>query len=415
MTTHHSAPPSTPRTAPASTKRRATATPAVLPQVQDVVTLNITCSQVDLDAGLAIVSQAVSKHPTAPILGNIALFTDNGQLRVQGTDLETGLTSWIPAQVKGEGAITISAAMFTLFVHNLPRGTVELTVTERDQTLHLKCGGHTATFKGMDADEFPELPMLAGIPPLLSLPAQVLSEAIDQVAFAAATDNLKPVLVGVLVKLFDNVGTLAATDGFTLSEKKITLLNSVATPLEILIPAQSLIRLSSAIGKSDETIDILVTPNHAQVLFHSARFDLVTRVIDGKYPDYHRAIPQQYLTRTVIQRGALKAASKLACVFATASNNVVKIQCLPGQEHAGTLLMGANASEVGDNLAEIQGTMTGEGGQMAFNVKFMQAIIAEALTAPEIAFEMTHDGAPGVFRQVGDDSLLVMVWPIKLQ
>lgn len=414
MTAHHSTPASAPHTTSGS-KRRAAAPATVLLQSPDVVTLNITCSQVELDAGLGIVSQAVSKHPTLPVLGNIALFTDNGRLRVQGTDLETGLTSWIPAHVKGEGAITISAAMFTRFVHNLPRGTVELTVTERDQTLHLKCGGHTATFKGIDADEFPELPMLAGIPPLLSLPAKVLSEAIDQVAFAAATDNLKPVLAGVLVKLVDNVGTLTATDGFTLSEKQITLPTLVATPLEVLIPAQSLIRLSSAIGTSDETIDVLVTPNQAQVLFHSARFDLVTRVIEGKYPDYRRAIPQQYLTRTVIQRGALKAASKLACVFAAASNNVVKIQCRPSPGGAGTLLMGANASEVGDNLAEIQGTMTGQGGQMAFNVKFMQAIIAEALTAREIAFEMTHDGAPGVFRQVGDDSLLVVVWPIKLQ
>jgi DNA polymerase III subunit beta len=377
--------------------------------------MKVSCLQENLKRGLSIVSHAVASKSTLPVLSNILLTTEGGRLRLQATNLEVGITCWIGAKVEDEGAVTIPAKLLSDFVGNLPNDAVLLALDERTQTVNLRCARSEANIKGIEADEFPSIPTVDADEPTISIAPDTLRSAIDQVAFAAATDDTRPVLAGVLFKLQDQTITLSATDGFRLSVKTIDLPEPVRVAQEVIVPARALIELARIIGDSDSPVDITITPNGSQVLFHSENVDLVSRLIDGKFPDYQRIIPKQYATRAVMDRSAFLQAAKQASVFATSSANIAKLTLESGAEWGpGRMTLSANAAEVGDNKTELEGQITGEGGQIALNVKFLQEAL-NAMGTPQVGFEMQTQAAPGVFRPVGDESLLIIVMPMTVR
>jgi DNA polymerase-3 subunit beta len=377
--------------------------------------MKVSCLQENLKRGLSIVSHAVASKSTLPVLSNILLTTEGGRLRLQATNLEVGITCWIGAKVENEGAVTIPAKLLSDFVGNLPNDAVQLALDERTQSVNLRCARSEANIKGIEADEFPSIPTVDADEPTVSIAPDVLRKAIDQAAFAAATDDTRPVLAGVLFKLQGNTVTFSATDGFRLAVKTIDLPEPVRVSQEVIVPARALIELARIIGDSDNPVDITITPNGSQILFHSENVDLVSRLIDGKFPDYQRIIPKQYATRAVMDRSSFLQAAKQASVFATSSANIAKITLESGAEWGpGRMTLSANATEIGDNKTELEGQITGEGGQIALNVKFLQEAL-NAMDTPQIGLEMQTQAAPGVFRPVGDESLLIIVMPMTVR
>ena len=377
--------------------------------------MRVSCLQENLKRGLSVVSHAVASKSTLPVLSNILLTTEGGRLRLQATNLEVGITCWIGAKVEDEGAVTIPAKLLADFVGNLPNDAVTMSLDERTQTVHLRCARSEANIKGIEADEFPSIPTVEADEPTVALDRDVFRSAINQVDFAAATDDTRPVLAGVLVKLQGNEVTLSATDGFRLSVKTIELPEPVRVAQEVIIPARALIELSRIIGDSESPVEMTVTPSGGQVLFHTDNIDLVSRLIDGKFPDYQRIIPKQYATRAVMDRSGFLRDAKQASVFASSSANIAKVTLDAGAEWGpGRLTLSANAAEVGDNKSELEGQITGEGGQIALNVKFLQEALG-AIDTPQVVFEMQSQAAPGVFRPVGDESLLIIVMPMTVR
>ncbi|MBV9790453.1 MAG: DNA polymerase III subunit beta [Chloroflexi bacterium] len=377
--------------------------------------MKVSCLQENLKRGLSIVSHAVASKSTLPVLSNILLTTEGGRLRLQATNLEVGITCWIGAKVEDEGAVTIPAKLLSDFVGNLPNDAVVLALDERTQTVNLRCARSEANIKGIEADEFPSIPTVDADEPTISLAPDTLREAINQVAFAAATDDTRPVLAGVLFKLQGNTITFSATDGFRLAVKTIDLPEPARVAQEVIMPARALIELGRIIGDSENPVDITITPNGSQVLFHTDNVDLVSRLIDGKFPDYQRIIPKQYSTRAVMDRGSFLQATKQASVFATSSANIAKVTLESGAEWGpGKMTLSANATEIGDNKSELEGQITGEGGQIALNVKFLQEAL-NVMDTPQVGFEMQTQAAPGVFRPVGDESLLIIVMPMTVR
>lgn len=376
--------------------------------------MKVSCLQENLKRGLSIVSHAVASKSTLPVLSNILLTTEGGRLRLQATNLEVGITCWIGAKVEEEGAVTIPAKLLSDFVGNLPNDAVVMSLDERTQTVNLRCARSEANIKGIEADEFPTIPTVDASEPTVALAPEVLRAAIDQVAFAAATDDTRPVLAGVLLKLQEQTAIFSATDGFRLAVKTIDLPEPVRVAQEVIIPARALIELGRIIGDSENPVELTVTPSGGQVLFHSDNVDMVSRLIDGKFPDYQRIIPKQYTTRAAMDRDSFLRAARQASVFATSSANIVKMTLDAGAEFGpGKMTLSANAAEVGDNKTELEGQINGEGGQIALNVKFLQDAL-NAIRTPQIAFEMQTKAAPGVFRPIGDDSLLVIVMPMSI-
>jgi DNA polymerase-3 subunit beta len=377
--------------------------------------MKLSCLQENLKRGLAVVGHAVAGKSTLPVLSNILLATDEGRLKLAATNLEVGITCWIGAKIEDEGAVTVPAKLLSDVVGGLPNDKINLALDARTQTMNLTCARFEANIKGIEADEFPVIPTIADRQPTMSFPPDLLRETVDQVAFAAATDDTRPVLAGVLMRLKGKTATFAAADGFRLAVRTIELPEPVVEPLDVIVPARALIELARIVGDVEGSVEVTVTPGGGQILFHTESMDLVSRLIDGKFPDFERIIPGQYGTRTVLDTQEFAKAVKLASYFSTASTNIVKLTMESGGDLGpGKLVISSNAAEVGNNQGALDGMIHGEGGQIALNVKFL----AEALNAiktPQIAFETQTPQNPGVFKPVGADGYIHIVMPMTVR
>ena len=377
--------------------------------------MKLTCLQENLKRGLSIVSHAVAGKSTLPVLSNILLATDNGRLKLAATNLELGITCWIGSKVDREGAVTIPAKLLTDLVSSLPNDRITLELDSTSQSVKLMCARYENNINGIDADEFPALPTLEEREPNAVFSCEVLREAIDQIAFAAATDDSRPVLTGVLLRLRDGYATLASADGFRLAQRVIPLTTPVNEPVELIIPARALIELARIIAGSESNVAMTITPGGGQVLFHTEDIDLVTRVIDGKYPDIERVIPQQYTTRTLVDTSELAKAIKVASLFANASASIVRLTIEPGGDTApGRINISANAAEVGNNSSIVDGMVHGEGNKIALNVRFLQEAI-NAIKTAQIAIETQTEQQPAVFRPVGVEGYIHIVMPMMVR
>jgi DNA polymerase-3 subunit beta len=346
-----------------------------------------------------------------PILGNVLLRTDAGRLRLTATNLEVGINCWVPAKVEDEGAITVPAKLFIDFVNSLPPGNVELSLNVRTKTVHLKSGPYEANIKGMDAEEFPIIPQIPE-KPTTRMSQGTLRRMIGEVAFVAATDDSRPVLTGVLTTFAGDLITMAAADPYRLSVRHARLLDRVDPAIEVIVPAKSLFEVARILDDSeDRTVDILITPNKSQVIFHTDEADLVSRIIEGQFPNYKQVIPTSHSTRVLAQREELLKATRLASYFARDAANMLRFQVDPANEPP--LVITANAAEVGDNTGRIDATVEGQATTIAFNSRFVADALS-SLTAPEIALELGGPLAPGVVKIVGDDSYLHVVMPLRI-
>lgn len=377
--------------------------------------MKLSCLQENLKRGLAIVGHAVAGKSTLPVLSNILLATDDGRLKLAATNLEIGITCWIGAKIEDEGAVTVPAKLLSDVIGGLPNDKVAIELDSRTQTIGLKCARYEASIKGIEADEFPVIPTISEAQPTASFPPDLLRETIEQVAFAAASDDTRPVLAGVLMRLRGKSATFAAADGFRLALRTIELPEPVAEPHEVIIPARALIELARIIGDAEGNVEITVTPSGGQVLFHTESTDLVSRLIEGRYPDIERIIPASFITRTVLETQELAKAVKLASFFASASSNIVRLTIESGGDLSpGKLTISANAAEVGENKGVLDGMVHGEGGQIALNVKFLSEALA-AIKTPQIALETQTPQNPGVFKPVGGEGYVHIVMPMTVR
>src|SRR5688572_18722344 len=210
--------------------------------------MKISCTQEALARGLGIVGRAVAARSPLPITSNVLITTDQGRLKLAATNLEITMSCWIDAQIEEEGAITAPARLLTDFVNTLPNDRISLTVAARSRQVRLACARNEASISGLDADDFPQAPVVNdGVS--VELDPKGLRQAITQTVFAAATDDSRPVLTGVDTKFEGDKLTLAASDGFRLSVYELTLETSIAEPAEIVVPARALSELNRLLAE----------------------------------------------------------------------------------------------------------------------------------------------------------------------
>jgi len=375
--------------------------------------MRVSCLQENLAKGLSIVGRAVAARSTLPVLGNVLLATDNGRLKLAATNLEIGITCWIGAKVEEEGAISVPARTFVDLVNALPQDRIDMELAVRTQTLHLRAGRFENNIKGIDAQEFPIIPHLEEVDAIRIAP-DVFKKMIDQVAFAAAADESRPILTGVLAKFNGNQLTFAAADGFRLSVRTASLETSVDKPIEVIIPSRALAELSRISGDQADPISIVVTPQRSQVLFHLTNVDLVSQLIDGKFPDYTAIMPKKHDTRTVMDTAQMLKACKAASVFARENANIARVTVTPGGELApGHVTVQATSAETGDNAGELDASVDGVPIEIAFNVKYLIDVLNVAGT-PQVVLETSSSSSPGVIRPIGDDAFTHVIMPMHI-
>ncbi|HLE53473.1 MAG TPA: DNA polymerase III subunit beta [Anaerolineales bacterium] len=375
--------------------------------------MKISVLQENLAHGLNIVSRAVSPRSTLPVLANVLVATDEGRLRLSATNLELGITCWIGAKIQEEGSTTVPARTFTELVSTLADKQVDMSLTVRTQTLNMRCGSSNTDLKCIDSQEFPPMP----VPDLadgIQINVADFKEMIQQVAFAASTDEARPVLTGVLVTVNGEKITLAAADGFRLSVRKAALSSGVARPVSSTIPARALTELARIAGDGDQAITMVLPPGRGQVIFHMKDVELVSQLIEGSFPDYEQIIPRGYQTRSVLSTSAFLKACKQAEIFAREGSHIARINITPGGDlKPGTIMISGQSEETGFNQTEIDASIEGPPLLIAFNVRFLREVL-DVIKTPNVALETTLDTAPGVIRPVGEDSFLHVIMPMHL-
>jgi DNA polymerase-3 subunit beta len=376
--------------------------------------VKLVCAQRALAEGLAVVERAVPSKSPLPVLSNILLVTDDGRLKLVANNLEMAISAWVGAEVADEGAVTLPARLLSDFVSTLVGGDVQMELKPGTKTMQLKCGRYEANINGIDAEDFPAVPSV-GEGPRSRVPAKTLRSAINQVAFAAATDETRPVLSGVLVTLESDQLTMAAADGFRLAVRTVEVAEPVTDKLSLLVPARTLIELARIIADSDDPVEIAATPTRNQVMFQYPGLLVVSRLIEGQFPDYQRIIPQSYQTRVVLPVSDFLQATKTAAVFSRDNSNIVRLAVAPSGEELvpGRVDVLASSAEMGDNAGQLDGSVEGEETQIAFNVRYLRDAL-EAVNSGEVALEITGPTSPGLLKPVAGAGHLHVIMPMHV-
>ena len=348
------------------------------------------------------------------MLANVLIASDEGRLRLSATNLEMGITCWIPARIEEEGSTTVPSRTFNDLVSTLPSDQVLLKLDVKTQTLNVRGGTSTNDIKCIDAQEFPPLPV-PDLEGAVQIKAGEFREMIHQVAFAASSDEARPVLMGVLVQVEKDKLTMAAADGFRLSVRKAVLSAPVSAPVSAIVPAQALKELARVAGDGEEPIHMVLPKGRGQVIFRVKDVEVVSQLIDGTFPDFNQIIPRSYKSRTLVSTSSLLKACKQAEIFAREGSNVARfnIKTAQGEMQPSEVEISATSEETGKNETIVEATVDGSGVLIAFNVKFLREAL-EVIRTPNVALETSAANAPGVVRPVGEDDFLHVIMPMHL-
>jgi len=374
--------------------------------------MKVSCLQDNLAKGLGIVGRAVSTRSTLPVLANVLLATDNGRLKISATNLEIVITCWVGAKVYEEGAITIPARTLTDLVNALPQDQVDLVLNETTQTVHVSCLRTQANIKGIDAQEFPLVPD-PDEENNIRLEADVLKQMINQVSFAAATDDARPTLTGVSTTFEGSQILMAATDGFRLSLRSAHIPGYVEELISIIIPARALMDVARVVSDDIDAVYISMPKGRNQIIFNMDNVILVSQLIDGTFPDYQPIVPTHHNTRTIVNTAEFRKACKTADIFARESSNTARISIETGNGLSTAFAtVVATSTETGDNEAQIEASVDGEPIEIAFNVKYMTEVL-NVVETPQVALETTSPMEPGVIKPVGDNDFMHIIMPMQ--
>jgi len=366
--------------------------------------MKVSILQENLNKALGVVGRTTTTRSQLPILANILLSAEKGKLKLAATNLETGVNYYIGGKIEKQGSITVPAKIFLEMAASLPAGKVDLVV--EGDSLKIKAVNFQAKINGISAAEFPQIPRFGGKPDL-SFKIENFKTMVNQVAFAAAADEARPVLAGVRFTSESGKLVLAATDGYRLSLKKFKSLTPQKIKKPLILPARTLQEVARI--KEDGEVRAILTKKDNQLIFSLGDVEIVCRLIEGEFPAFEKVIPQECKTKVWLEKEELVQAVKLASIFARETANIVKFKIKKSK-----LQISANAPQVGSNISEVDVKVEGEENEIAFNFRYLLDFL-NSIEKKEIIFEMSSPLNPGAFKIKGDNSLLHIIMPVRVQ
>lgn len=336
--------------------------------------MKIICTKNNFKKAIRIAETVVGKQITLPILENVLLETEKGMLKILATNLEIGISFKIGAKIKEEGKITIPAKLLGNFVANLPSGDGEIIFEVDNQVLKVKSDGYEAKIKALGAEDFPIIPELKSNF-LFSLDPVILKNAIPKILPCISIDNSRLELGGVNLRFEKDKISLAATDSFRLAEVTIPIksLNKddyeafVLKNESIIIPANTLAEVLRII-EGEDFEDLKIFMEESQIFFQIGPAKLVSRLINGKYPDYKQIIPKDFKTKTIVFKEEILRAVKIASLFAGNRTGEVSLNI---NYKSKEIIAMAQSEEKGENKSVISAITKGEDQELIFNSRYI--------------------------------------------
>ena len=369
--------------------------------------MKIVCTQQNLQRGISAVSHIAGQGGTLPVLQNVLIKAEGGVITFSATDLEIGIVATVRGKTEKEGSFTVSAKILSNVVGLLPGENVELEV--KSGNLHIKSGGSKTKINGMDASDFPILPVVAegnGV----HVDTAIFKKALSQIAVAVSQDSSRPELNGMLFKFEDNSLILAATDSYRLAERKTPVLRKEGDGFtgQVIVPIKAIRELLRTAEEISEA-HILIAVEDGQLLFLSTDVRIVTRLIEAKYPDYEHIIPKTFQSSVMIQRGELLKAVKAAGLFTQVGVNGINLRLLPEE---GKLEVSSQNSQTGENTSTLDSSGNGAEGSIVFDYRYLSDGL-NTIDQEEVSLAMNDATSPGILRPQGRDDYLYIIMPIR--
>lgn len=353
--------------------------------------MRLSLTQENLSRALTAVGRIVSTRSSLPVLSNVLIAADTNRLRLSATNLEIGINYWVGCKVDDGGSLTVPARLFNEFVSSLPSGTIELSAT--DTNLTVKSPHYESRINGISADEFPLIPEIT-TKAVLTLPATIFRDALVQVVAAASLDEARPVLAGVFLSINDEQLVVVATDSYRLAEKRLKLADAPKTEFAVIVPARTMLELVRLLGEAEGDVEIFLEEN--QIMFRLDNVELVSRLIEGNFPNYQQIIPDHAETSFEIDTAEFSRITKVASLFARENAGSVRIEI----RAEGEVSIVSSDSEIGGNTSSAECVVSGDDGEISLNARYLSDALS-VIKSPRVTFAISGKINPCVLTPAG--------------
>ena len=367
--------------------------------------MKIICTQENLNKGLGAASHIASRNVTLPILNNILIKASKGMIKLMATNLEMGISAVIRGKIEREGEVTIQARLIADYINLLPRENVELNL--EGDNLNIRCGNYKTFIKGLAAGDFPLIPEIEKKGEIV-IEAGDLKKAIAQVMFAVTLDEARPEISGVYFSFSGKTLTMVGTDSYRLAEKKVNLKNGETENKNIIVPLKTIQEVYRILS-DDFGNEVGLFVNHNQILFRFNEVELISRLIEGQYPDYQQILPDNAKTQAKVNINDFMRVIKSASLFCKPGINDVKLAVLGEKK---SIIVASLNSSVGENVVNVEAEVSGEDNEAVFNFRYLLDGLNN-LDVAEVNLELISGNAPGVLKPAGDATYLYVVMPIR--
>ena len=362
--------------------------------------MKLQVTQENLSRALNNVARVASTKNALPILSNVLIKTIDNRVCVAATNLNIAITHYIGSKVTQEGSITVPARLMQDFVASLPSGVIDIKVEETK--LHIVADQYNSTINGTPADDYPVMPQIKnGVS--WSVPSLALKKSLQQVVLAASNDDARPILTGIYFHTEKGNLYIAATDSYRLAEKKVAPLKE---EVKLLVPASAMQDLLRILGDNEE--EVKITHNEQQMLFTVGDTELVTRLIDGNYPDYRKLVPASFATSATLPKAELVNITKVSSLFARESAGSVTLDL---DEENKKISIRSIASQLGENTATATADVNGT-ASITLNSRYILDALG-SVGDPEITISFNGKLEPCVIRGTKDKDYLHLIMPLK--
>jgi len=368
--------------------------------------MKLFCTRRDLDYALNIVNKAISPNNTLPVLNNILIKAEGKRLYLSSTNLEIAISCSIEADVRGEGSITVPAKLFTNYVSLLTDEKIELALAE-GVSLSVTSSTSNTKIKCISADEFPLIPKVEKEEEF-KIKVDDFYKAITEVVFAASMNTTRPVLSGVFLKSGGKELKMAATDSYRLAEKGVDVSGEGKGEFSCIVPSRTMTELGKILSKSEEKeVDVNISKN--QILFKIDGIELISRLIEGKFPDYEKIIPKEKKTTLEVSVEDLSLVLKRVSLFARENNNSVKLSVT----NDGKLTVSSDETKVGEEKAEVSVKVDGENNKISLNAQYLLDVLTY-IGEDKIVIEVNDKTSPATIKPLKDDRYVYIIMPLKI-
>ncbi len=365
--------------------------------------MKVICTQENLKFGLLTVGRIISSNNTLPILNNILLKTENGLLNISSTNLEVAITTHIRCKIEEEGETTVLAKTITELVNNLPNKNI--TLETQNNELKIEAENYHTNIKTLSSEEFPLIPNIEK-QNSLNLNSQELKTAADQVVYAASKNQTQPELSGVLFRVEGKIIKIVATDRYRLAEKTFNINQENTTTHDLIVPSKTILELSRIIGNNKGKIEMVI--NETQISFEIEGTRIISRLVEGQYPDYQQIIPASFLTTITTKKQALVNALRASGIFSQNSNSIRLEYNLDEQK----LTLSSESQELGKSVVDLESKIEGGSGLILLNNHYMLDCLAN-IDAEEVLIKIVDDSSPSLITPKGRNDYIYLVMPIK--